>query len=217
MSRRDQLLMMIEHFASGNKAEFARILSISPQNLNSWLKNGYVDIERVFKSCHGISAEWLITGEGEMLTEKRPLNLLSQDVMIPFLNTQDVLDGLWQNPWHFVIVRGYEFYYSFFTRMPGRELVCYIPHGSILGCKIIKPEELKEKFLYIVRTKNQGVFFVQYLGEETSERASVHKFTTRRGESCAELVLALPTEDIAQCAEIEDYTINHHRDNLYPR
>lgn len=221
MSRKDQLLMMIEHFASGNKAEFARILSISPQNLNSWLKNGYLDIERVFKSCHGISSEWLITGEGEMMAKNRlPYAELEDTLVIPLLNTHDIITGDWNNPWHYVLLKGDEFFYDFITRMPGRDLICFIPNSSFLGCRIVKPDELKEKCLYIVRTKNQSsqsIFFVQYLGEETSEGRSVHKFTTRRGESCPDILLALPAEDIDQCAEIKVYTINHQLDNLYPR
>ena len=196
------------------------MLGISRQHLNIWYAREYFDIKKVFHACPGVSAEWLITGKGKMLAKDRqPYEGLDSAAFIPFLNTDDIITGQWNNPWHYVLVTGYEFYYSFFTRMPGRDLICYIPHSSILGCQIVNPDELKEKHLYIVRTKsqsNQSIFFVQYLGEETSEGTSVHKFTTRRGKY-AELVLSLPTEDIAQCAEIQDYTINHHLDNLYPR
>ena len=209
-----QLDQLVSHFASGNKAEFARMLGISRQHLNIWYSREYFDIKKVFRACPGVSAEWLITGEGEMLTEKRPLNLLSQDAMIPFINTQDVLDGSWSNPWHFVVVRGYEFFYNFITRMPGGDLRYFIPHGSIFGCKVVKPDELKQKCLNIVRTMDKGTFFVQYLGEEISEGASAHKFTTRRGNQCSEMQFTIPPEDIVQCAEIKDYTINHSLENV---
>lgn len=221
MAGSPQLDQLVSYYARGNKAEFARMLGISRQHLNIWYAREYLDIKKVFHACPGVSAEWLITGEGKMLEKDRqPYEGLDLAAMIPFLNTDDVITGKWNNPWHYVLVNGYEFHYSFFTRMPGRELISYIPYHSILGCIIVKPDELKEKCLYIVRTKdqsNQRIFFVQYLGEETSEGASVHKFTTRRGGSYAEIKLALPAEDIAQCAEIKDYTINHRLDNLYPR
>lgn len=212
---------LVSYFASGNKAEFARMLGITKQSLNTWYNHQYLDIKKVFYACPGVSAEWLITGEGKMLEKDRqPYEGLDSAILIPFLNTDDIITGKWFNPWHYVLMKGDEFYYSFFARMPGRDLICYIPNSSILGCRIVKPEELKEKCLYIVRTKNQSsqsIFFVQYLGEETNEGISVHKFTTRRGESCPDILLALPAEDIDQCAEIKVYTINHQLDNLYPR
>ena len=66
-SKTERLDMLVEHFASGNKAEFARMLGIAKQSLNTWYSHGHIDIEKVFSACPGVSAEWLITGEGEML------------------------------------------------------------------------------------------------------------------------------------------------------
>lgn len=67
LSKKEQLDMLVEHFASGKKADFARILGISNQNLNIWYTRDYLDIEKVFSACPGLSAQWLLTGQGEML------------------------------------------------------------------------------------------------------------------------------------------------------
>lgn len=204
MSRRDQLLMMIERFASGNKAEFARILSISPQNLNSWLKNGYVDIERVYNSCHGISAEWLITGKGEMLKKDRLPEVIDNGLtLIPIINTDDVMTGKWDNTYHYFLLKGDEFpYYSFITRMPCNDLALYIPFSSMIGCKVVEKDSLRKNGLYVVLTKLKGVFISEFLGEETNGGVTVYKFTSQRNGMAAERLITLPPEDISKCAEI---------------
>ena len=66
-SKTERLDMLVEHFASGNKAEFARMLGITKQSLNTWYNYEHLDIEKVFYACPELSAQWLLTGEGEML------------------------------------------------------------------------------------------------------------------------------------------------------
>lgn len=215
MATCSQLDQLVSYFASGNKAEFARMLGISRQHLNIWYSREYLDIKKVFFACPGVSAEWLLTGEGNMLEKDRQrYDGLDSALFIPFINTDDIITGKWYNPYHYVLLKGDEFFYSFFTRMPGCDLSRYIYHGSILGCQIIEPNEFKKECLYIVRTENRGTFFVEYLGEETIDGHSVHKFTTRRDNEIPEIQLALPSEDIAQCAEIADYSVNHYIENV---
>lgn len=48
-------------------AEFARFLGIKPQTLSSWYSRNTFDIELLYAKCEFISADWLLTGKGEML------------------------------------------------------------------------------------------------------------------------------------------------------
>ena len=57
---------LINHYTDGNKAAFARMLTITPQVLSQWLARSSFDNELLFKKCPGVSASWLLTGEGEM-------------------------------------------------------------------------------------------------------------------------------------------------------
>ena len=66
MSKKDMILALIEHYSNGNKAQFASLLGISPQGLSTWIKRESFDIELVFSKCEGLSAQWLLTGDGEM-------------------------------------------------------------------------------------------------------------------------------------------------------
>lgn len=67
MGKKDMLLALIEHYSNGNKAHFASLLGISPQGLSTWIKRESFDIELLFSKCEGLSAEWLLRGQGPML------------------------------------------------------------------------------------------------------------------------------------------------------
>ena len=60
------ILALIEHYSNGNKAQFANFLGITPQGLSTWLKRETFDIELIFSKCEGLSAQWLLSGEGDM-------------------------------------------------------------------------------------------------------------------------------------------------------
>lgn len=215
MANCSKLDQLVSYFAGGKKVEFARRLGISRQHLNIWYSREYLDIEKVFYSCPGVSAEWLITGEGEMLAEKRPLATLKDDKLIPVVHEENLLLGNWEESESFILVRGdNHMEYGFITFIPNGDLDHFIYKGSILGCNLVDSNNLEKDCLYIIRTKSQGVFFVQYLGDDTNVGKPVHKFTTRRGRNRPEIQLALPSEDIVQCAEIVDYSVNHYVEHV---
>lgn len=67
MGKKDMILALIEHYSNGNKAQFASRLGITPQGLSTWIKRETFDIELVFSKCEGLSADWLLSGEGSMI------------------------------------------------------------------------------------------------------------------------------------------------------
>ena len=72
MTKADILNALINHYSEGNKSQFARKLGISAQGLSTWISRNTFDIETIYSNCENISADWLITGEGNMLKEQRP-------------------------------------------------------------------------------------------------------------------------------------------------
>ena len=58
---------LVDYFSNGNKAAFAKKLGVSPQTVHSWIARNTFDSELVFAKCDGLSADWLLTGEGPML------------------------------------------------------------------------------------------------------------------------------------------------------
>ncbi|MBQ8100528.1 MAG: helix-turn-helix domain-containing protein [Paludibacteraceae bacterium] len=61
-------LMRLKKFTS--KRQLADFLGESPQNIDSWRKRDSVNIKKILKAFPEINANWLITGEGEIL--RRP-------------------------------------------------------------------------------------------------------------------------------------------------
>lgn len=77
------LEMMIDHYSGGNQAEFARRLGISAQSLSNWIARESWNPELLFNCCEGVSGDWLLSGEGEMLIASRRIN--TQGVNIDFI------------------------------------------------------------------------------------------------------------------------------------
>lgn len=60
---------LVAHYCSGNKAQFANMLGVRPQTINSWIARDTFDAELIYANCLGVSATWLLTGEGDMLKQ----------------------------------------------------------------------------------------------------------------------------------------------------
>lgn len=67
MEKKDRLLKLIEHYSNGNKSEFARMIGVSPQAVNTWISRNTFDIDIIYAKCVNILPEWLLTGKGAML------------------------------------------------------------------------------------------------------------------------------------------------------
>ena len=63
---------LIEHYAEGNKSRFAAKLGIRPQTISTWYARDTFDAELIYAKCEGVSGDWLLSGEGEMLKCNAP-------------------------------------------------------------------------------------------------------------------------------------------------
>lgn len=71
MDKKDIIEALVSHYSGGNKRQFAAKLGCTPQTISTWISRNTFDIDLVFAKCEGISAEWLLTGEGSMLKGER--------------------------------------------------------------------------------------------------------------------------------------------------
>ena len=72
MEKKEQLQQLIQYYTHGNKSQFAKMLGISAQGLSTWISRNTYDSERLFANCEGLSAKWLLAGEGEMIIKEAP-------------------------------------------------------------------------------------------------------------------------------------------------
>lgn len=83
MTKKERLEALVNHYTSGNKAQFAKKIGITPQGLSTWLARNMFDIDLVYSKCEDVSPQWLLTGRGEMLvgdkTETAPVSRIDDD------------------------------------------------------------------------------------------------------------------------------------------
>ena len=66
---------LVNHFCDGNKAKFAQMLGLKPQSINGWISRETFDAELIYNRIKGVSAEWLLSQEGEMLKQSQNENV----------------------------------------------------------------------------------------------------------------------------------------------
>lgn len=74
MDKKLMLETLINSYTDGNKARFAAKIGITPQLISNWLARNTFDAELLYAKCENISAGWLLSGEGEMLSDRRNVN-----------------------------------------------------------------------------------------------------------------------------------------------
>lgn len=66
---------LINYYSDGNQAQFAAKLGVPAQNVSAWIKRNTFNAELIYSKCEGVSADWLLTGEGEMLRERQSVDV----------------------------------------------------------------------------------------------------------------------------------------------
>lgn len=79
MDKRNILENLINHFAGGNKALFARQIGESPQTISAWIRRGSFNVESIYKVYTDVNPHWLLTGEGEMMKDGNANNVTTGD------------------------------------------------------------------------------------------------------------------------------------------
>lgn len=142
MSKRDRLQRLIDYYSGGNKTQFANKLGITPQGISSWVSRDTFDIELVYAKCENVSAQWLLTGEGEMLNEDCQLTISERKPLgIPLLPVEAVAGVLSGNDMQ---VMEYDCEYfdvptfkgaEFLIRVTGDSMQPKYYSGDIVACK----------------------------------------------------------------------------------
>ena len=67
MEKSMMLERLINYYTDGNKAKFAAMIGVAPQNVSAWISRNTFDAELLYAKCVNVSAAWLLSGEGDMI------------------------------------------------------------------------------------------------------------------------------------------------------
>ena len=60
MDRKRMVSSLVEYYTNGNKSQFAKMLGITPQTINTWISRNTFNAELIYAKCEGVSANWLL-------------------------------------------------------------------------------------------------------------------------------------------------------------
>ena len=91
MNKSDMLESLINYYTDGNKAKFSSKIGVKPQTVSAWLSRNTFDTEILYANCEGVSADWLLTGRGDMLDSSSPAQEKSEkeninDYSLPYFH-----------------------------------------------------------------------------------------------------------------------------------
>ena len=167
---------IIDHFASGNKSQMARILDITPQAVSTWLSRNTFDQELIYAKCENINPDWLLTGRGSMLKNEPLILVDEQEVrkgeilptkkkLIPFYDDVSTIGGLNDrvantdpsSPTEWIDAGDWFPEATAAIRHYGDSMVEY-PSGSILALKRVNnPQLIMNGRNYVVETSEYRV------------------------------------------------------------
>lgn len=62
---------LVNYYTNGNKAKFASMIGAKPQTISAWIARNTFDAEQIYAHCEDISADWLLSGKGDMIKVKQ--------------------------------------------------------------------------------------------------------------------------------------------------
>ena len=160
MGKAEMILALIEHYSNGNKAQFANLLGITPQGLSTWIKRGSFDIELVFAKCEGISAQWLLSGQGSMLKDGEKAEIpafvsTDKNVGKPYYDVDflggfdEVFNSQVSIPACNIVVPGFE-KANLWCNVTGHSMEPKITHGDILALRECTVSDIQYGEIYAV-------------------------------------------------------------------
>lgn len=88
MDKTSMVRALIGQYTSGNKAQFANLIGVAAQTISAWIARSTFDAELIYAKCRGVSAHWLLTGEGEMIATE-PVGECEKCMISNFLREKD--------------------------------------------------------------------------------------------------------------------------------
>lgn len=161
MEKKDRLLSLIDHYSGGNKSEFARMIGVSPQAVNTWITRNTFDIDIIYAKCLNVSPDWLLTGKGNMLKEEEkgdvsaPIVSYDPKMGQPYYDVDflggfsEVYNSQVSLPDRNIIVPGFD-RANLWCNVTGHSMEPQISHGDIIALRPCTINDIQYGEMYAV-------------------------------------------------------------------
>lgn len=138
----------------------ADALGISKTTLSNWKSRNSLDFSLVFSNCEQLSADWLLTGEGDMLKSKEtlepsPIVSYNPKVGQPYYDVDflggfsEVYNSQVSLPDHNIIVPGFD-RANLWCNVTGHSMEPQISHGDIIALRPCTINDIQYGEMYAV-------------------------------------------------------------------
>ncbi len=217
MNKKSMLEALISHFTNGNKAQFSKLLGVSPQTISAWIARNTFDSELIYAKCRCINPSWLLTGQGDMLVKndvqqnvetKReaipamegipsdiaPIPLVTEHAAAGFGNDcfsiqeSDVKD--------YYIIPKFRFnHVDFMIEVSGISMYPHFKSGDVIACTILhEAKYIQWNRCHVIATRDQGILVKRIM---PSEKEGCFKIVSENKDFPS---FDLPKEDITGLA-----------------
>lgn len=189
MNKKSMLEALISHFTNGNKAQFSKLLGVSPQTISAWIARNTFDSELIYAKCRYVNPSWLLTGQGDMLVKndvqqnvetKRetipamegipsdiaPIPLVTEHAAAGFGNDcfsiqeSDVKD--------YYIIPKFRFnHVNFMIEVSGISMYPHFKSGDVIACTILhEAKYIQWNRCHVIATRDQGILVKRIMPSE---------------------------------------------------
>ena len=157
------------HLGIKTDSEFAEFLGVKQPTISTWRKRNTIDYDLIITKCNNIDANWLLTGEGEMLKSENTKTETSKEESvkgIPLVNAT-AIGGYGNNVFSFeerdvkdydVIPKFKHKQVDFMIEVEGSSMYPKYNSGDVVACRIIKERNfIQWNKTHVIATREQGI------------------------------------------------------------
>lgn len=180
---------LISHFTNGNKAQFSKLLGVSPQTISAWIARNTFDSELIYAKCRYVNPSWLLTGKGDMLVKndvqqnvetKREaipaMEGISSDIAPIPLVTEHAAAGFGNDCFSiqesdvkdYYIIPKFRFnHVDFMIEVSGISMYPHFKSGDVIACTILhEAKYIQWNRCHVIATRDQGILVKRIMPSE---------------------------------------------------